>query len=386
MTINTCALYGVANYTNNWIGINLLIVLVSLSIVAVVYSFSRFMPERIRGRVGEATKAEITQAIISVLIIAILIGSAQMVCATSATIGRTILISAQVPASQASLSPFQYADYYIGNLALHTGLSLLTDVYSKTIALDIDSTVYGGISVALSKFIPAGLSLFSIGGIVKATPIFSPDMSMVLRMMSDQYLVVFVTPITLIVGALFLQYLALPVLQYTAFVVILPVALAMRSMAFAGVNLRNTSNAVLAIAIAAYFIYPLMVLFDSYIMYWVFTPSLNPSYYYTNIAYTVNTLPLSTFLSQSLPSSLGNMNAPLNFVFDALKQTGWVNVFDIFNLVSQTQQLVNQIAELAFQGIILFAMNVAITIGFAMGLTRALNAGVEGAGSFWSSI
>ena len=124
--VNTCALYGASNYANNWIGINLLIVLVSLAIIAAVYSLSRVMPERVRGRVTEATRSEITQSIISVLIIAILIGSAQAVCNTSVSLGKTILMNSGVPSSQASLSPFQYADYYIGNLAMHSGLALLT--------------------------------------------------------------------------------------------------------------------------------------------------------------------------------------------------------------------------------------------------------------------
>ena len=53
--INTCALYGATNYANSWIGINLLVVLVSMAVIALVYSFSRFMPERICGRVNQAT-------------------------------------------------------------------------------------------------------------------------------------------------------------------------------------------------------------------------------------------------------------------------------------------------------------------------------------------
>ena len=384
--VNTCALYGASNYANNWIGINLLIVLVSLAIIAAVYSLSRVMPERVRGRVTEATRSEITQSIISVLIIAILIGSAQAVCNTSVSLGKTILMNSGVPSSQASLSPFQYADYYIGNLAMHSGLALLTSVYSKTISYDIEATVYGGLSIALNNYVQSMVPLFEATGFVSVSPSISPDLSTVLRLMSDQYLLVFVPIITLVVGALFLQYLALPVLQYTAFVVILPVAIAMRSMAFAGINLRNTSNAVLAIAIAAYFIYPLAVLFDSYMMYWVFNPLLNPSYQYLHTAYTINALPVDTFLSQSMPSSAGSLGAPASFVFSALSNIGFLNTFNLFNVVPQTQQVVNDISELLFQGVVLFALNVAITTGFAMSLTKALNAGVEGAGSFWSNI
>lgn len=385
--INTCALYGATNYANSWIGINLLVVLVSMAVIALVYSFSRFMPERIRGRVNEATKSEITQSIISVLIIAILIASAQMVCNTTASIGSVVLQNAGVSKSQASLSPFQYADYYAGNLAMHTGLSLLTYVYTTTMRYDIQSTLYGSLNVYLNGLLLSEkLGSIPFGDNVKVTFGFSPDLSTMLRFMSDQYLVVFAPLITIVVGALMLQYLSLPVLQYSAFVVILPVALAMRSLSFAGVNLRNTSNAVLAIAIAAYFIYPLMILFDSYMMYWVFNPALNPSSQYIALSYTVNSLPLNSFLSQPLTSSSGDLGASIKFMLSAFSTSSFLNYFDIFNIAQQTEQLVINLSELVFQGVVLFAINVAITIGFAMGLTRALNAGVEGADSFWSSI
>ena len=388
--INTCTLYGATNYTNNWIGINLLVVLVSMSLIALVYSFSRFMPERIRGRINEATKTEITQSILSVLIIAILIGSAQVVCDTSASLGRTILMSSGVPASQASLSPFQYADYYVGNLALHTGLAMLTDVYSTTIKYDIQATVYGGINMFANNWLILKyfekFTNFAIGGLVQIRPTFSADCSTMLRFMSDQYLLVFAPIITLVVGALMLQYLALPVMQYSAFVIVLPVAIAMRSISFAGINLRNTSNAVLAIAIAAYFIYPLMVLFDSYIMYWVFSPSLNPSYNYIHLAETITDLPINSFLSQTVTTSTGDLMAPIKFAYSGFSSSSLLDKFNILDIAHQTEQLVINIAELIFQGVVLFAINVAITVGFAMSLTKALNAGVEGAGSFWSSI
>ena len=181
ITINTCTLYGAANYANNWISVNLLIVLISMAIIAIVYSLSRFMPDRIRGRVNEATRAEITQSIISVLIIAILIASAQMVCNTSLSFGKTILMSSGVSASQASLSPFQYADYYIGNLALHQGLSMLTDVYSTTMKFDVMATLYGSTNMFMNNWIPQQFLQKLVGDTVRVTPSISPDLSMMIK-------------------------------------------------------------------------------------------------------------------------------------------------------------------------------------------------------------
>lgn len=311
MALNTCALYGASNYANNWIGINLLIVLTSMAIVAAVYSLSRFLPGRTRGRITEMTRSEITQSILSVLIIAILIGSAQVACNATATIGSSILTSVGVPASQASLSPFQYADYYIGNLALHTGISVLTNIYSESISYAIGANIYAFAGTLLSSLPYAKLFtgdiISSVGGagILRVGVTEMLNFYIVLRILSDAYLVLYAPFATIVIGALFLQYLAIPLLQYTAFVVVLPVAIAMRSLSFSGSMLRNTSNTVLAIAIAAYIIYPLTVLFDSYAMYWMFS-SANPTSAYLNVPYTLIQLQPNAFYSQT-PSSAGNM-------------------------------------------------------------------------------
>jgi hypothetical protein len=62
------------------------------------------------------------------------------------------------------------------------------------------------------------------------------------------------------------------------------------------------------------------------------------------------------------------------------------SLFNPFSIIPHTHAIINNIAELIFQGIVLFAVNVAITLGFAIGLTKALNSGIEGAGSFWSNM
>ena len=397
MVINTCALYGTPGYANSWIGVNLLVVLVSLAIVAVVYSVGRFLPDRTRGRITEATKSEITQALISLIIIAVLIGSAQVACTTSASVGSRMLSSIPgVSASQASLDPFQYADTYIGNLAMHTGLNLLTTIYATDIGYSIEGAIYASVGALFSPDTDALTGTFSVSTLlrIEVGPSEGVDFGNVLRILSDTYLGIFATTTTLIVGALFLQYLLLPVLQYSAFTVLLPVALAMRSLSFTGSGLRNTSNAVIAIAIAAYIIYPLMVLFDSYVMYWVFSPTCpplatpcNPSLVYLNVAYSSETLPLNSFFSQPIQTPEGDLQTSVKLISSSLTSIGGLKtMFDPFAVVSQIEQIVNQMAELAFQGIVLFAINAAVTIGFAMGLTKALNAGIEGAGSFWSNL
>jgi hypothetical protein len=396
--LNTCALYGASNYANSWIGINLLIVLMSMMLVSAVYAISRFLPGRTRGRITEMTKSEITQSIISVLIIAILIGSAQLACDATTSIGSKVLSSIQpaLPASQTSLSPFDYADYYVGHLALQTGIAVLTNIYAQSITYAIQANIYGFVGGFLSSLpyetlLQTGIAsgtLDSEGNpinILTVTISMGLTFNLVLRILSDSYLALYAPFATIVVGALFVQYLAIPLMQYTAFVVVLPVALAMRSLSFTGNMLRNTSNAVLAIAIAAYIIYPLTVLFNSYIIYWMWNPALNPSATYLNTAYELNSLKLSDFYTQN-PTSIEGITS---FVTSALQDSNsniWTLIDPFANLVQESKGNIDALAELMFEGIVLFAIDLAITIGFAIGLTKALNSGVEGAGSFWSNL
>jgi len=392
MPINACALYGASTYTNSWIGINLLIVLVSMLIVAVVYTFSRFLPSRTRGRITDMTRAEITQLILSVLIIAILIGSAATACSISTMLSSAVLANTPtLTSAQKSMSPFTFADYYIGNLALNTGMSLLTNIYSESIAYAIGAQVLGTAGGFLSTLPYASLFTQNIASSVEGVNILriavtdSLNFNLVLRILSDSYLALYAPLATIVIGSLFIQYLAIPLLQYTAFVVVLPVALAMRSLSFSGNMLRNTSNAVLAIAIAAYIIYPLTIVFNSYVMYWLFSPA-NPSYVYLNIPFTLTTIQTNAFYAQN-PNEVESITT---FVTSALDNSGFTNLFNFLNpfhsFVQQSQGTIDELAELMFQGIVLFAMDLAMTIGFAIGLAKALNSGVEGAGSFWSNM
>ncbi|MEM0149522.1 MAG: hypothetical protein QXW10_01340, partial [Candidatus Micrarchaeaceae archaeon] len=199
-----------------------------------------------------------------------------------------------------------------------------------------------------------------------------------------------------VIGALYLQWLMLPVLQYTAFVIVLPVALVLRSISFAGVNLRNTSNAFLALAIAAYLVYPLMVGFDGYAISWIFSPS-NPSYQFLQYSYNLPAYSVSTFLSQMPSSGLisGNPSTAPSYISSSLSSAS-INTNPLFELGSvlqsaavapfTTDTIVKEIAKFLFTGIFMFAINIGVTAALAIGLTKALNSGVEGASTFWGNL
>ncbi len=55
-------------------------------------------------------------------------------------------------------------------------------------------------------------------------------------------------------------------------------------------------------------------------------------------------------------------------------------------LVQGVQYSVLAVSEFMFNTIFIFAIDITVTMGFAMGLAKALDDGIEGAASFWSSI
>src|SRR5271157_5240570 len=128
--LQTCELYGIPNYTNNWISINFIVILTSLTVIAFVYAIANVLPTKMRSRLVDAIRSELSQVLLSAVIIGILIGSAQLACDMSASYSQSLGLT--------QLTPFQYADSYIGNLATNTGISLLTNLYSYSVAYEVE--------------------------------------------------------------------------------------------------------------------------------------------------------------------------------------------------------------------------------------------------------
>jgi hypothetical protein len=376
-TVNTCALYGQSGYSNNWISINLLVILISLTVVSIVYSISSVLPANTRSKLVGAVKSELTQILLSGVIIAILVGSAQVACNLSAGYSSAL--------TGTTLTPFQYADSYIGNLAAKTGIDLLTNLYSYSVAYQVAGQIVAQLMDTFGNALPgkAGGLLtgggLSIIGSSSATSLITSKyvtfsinfpaidtLAGLYTSLSDQYIGIFATFVTMATGMLFLQYLVLIVMQYVAFTVVLPASIIMRSLAFTGTNLRRSANALLALAIAAYLIYPLMVALD-YSMFYFALQNAGQQYQLQNVN------PNGYFSSAGLGVA--------SLVWDALPDYAWP-----WTIVSQAQQVIEMISQYLFQSVVLFAINIAVTVGFATGLANALNSGIEGAGSFWSGI
>ncbi|MGC8478593.1 MAG: hypothetical protein ACP5NE_01545 [Candidatus Micrarchaeia archaeon] len=374
--VNTCALYGSFTNANNWIGINVLVLIVGLSIVAAIYSLSRLLPSDTRAKVTGITKIEITQLIISAVIIASLIAASSTACDIAALISRSVTGTAY--------SPFVFADFYIGNLIYNKGLAIYAQIYTLSITYDIYSKVLGFAGSMIASLIPGVGELFkySFGGIATITGTLGYDAAIALGIFSTLLVVMFSPLVIIAVGMLFIQYLLLPVIQYTMFTIVLPIAIAMRSLSFTGAGLRSASNAVLAIAIAAYLVYPITVGFDAYTMNWLFSAS-NPTYTFLASTYSHNTAIPSTFLSTTGIPAFGSATYPsTGSILSMLSISGFLSAISF----SEPLTIVNEVSELLFQSVVLFGLDIVITIGFASSLARALNSGIEGAASFWSNI
>jgi len=387
--INYCQLFGGPGspYISGWLPATYIVILFGFLVVAAVYMVSRLMPTSVSSKLREITKVEITQIVLSIFIILILLSVTSAACNVSSSLGRQVLANAGVT-SNSGVSPFQYADYYIGTLALNHGINLLGYIYTTSIGYAIEARVITALSQDLSVS-P------DVGSIISFKISYGHDLGTLYGALSDVYIDALSPILVITIGMLFLQYLALPLLEFTAFTVILPVALLIRLIPYGGTGLKNASNAILAIAIAAYIIYPLMIAFDSYMVYWIYSPTLNPAYGCTNClssAYTLPSIPSSSFLSTSVTSStnnaLGTIGSSLGISVPAtnnLLSTSFFSSLSI-NPEPKVAYITQEMSQFIFVAVFLFGLNLAVTLGFAMGLARGLNVGVEGATSFWGSL
>jgi len=152
---NSCALFGATNYVNSWLGINYVIVAAGFSIISVFYLISRVLPTKTKSTITNFVWFEASQLTISVLIIVVLLGVSQLVCSATATLGSSLLGSIGV--SLPGGSPFQYAQYYINNLALNKGLTLLDNIYTLSVQYAVESQLWS----TASWFLP---NLLSVAG------------------------------------------------------------------------------------------------------------------------------------------------------------------------------------------------------------------------------
>ena len=371
--------------TGGWIQINLLVILLSFSVCAMLYSLSGFFPTSMREKMKGAAKYESFQGIISIMIIFILIAFSAATC----QIGQAIVSSSTQITQTAYQNPIQYSEAYLGNLMFTKGLGLFTTIYSESVLIAVSANIASTVEEFLTELtINPYLSLS-----------FSPGMIMALFGFSGALAASFLPLIIVAFGVLFIIYLILPLISALALTVIVPLALVMRSIPFAGPKLRESSDTFLSLAIGFYFILPLALLMNSYIVTWIYCtgPSTfcNPYQQYTSV-YQLGALPTSALFSQSSQgiASGGPLSAialPTSFFSSGVSNQG-----GFFSVLNQILQIMFEIpkfviadglktAEYVFEGVFLIGLDLAITLAFSQGLTKGLNSvgKLIGVGPFW---
>ncbi|MGI0141308.1 MAG: hypothetical protein ACREBF_01505 [Candidatus Micrarchaeales archaeon] len=387
---NACAFGGLN--TNNWIGISGLVILLSLSVAGLVYLISNFLGRRETEKLRGYVRFELGQIVVSSLIIVVLLAFA----ATTCSIGTQI--------SQPPLPPFTAAQNYVGNLLFVQGIRLETSLYSTSIqfaiygdTLDaisgpaltaVQGAAQGAIQGIISKLnlpsLPAGIGV-DVGF---TNPNFGTIFSNYAAVLTDIYIPL----IILSFAMLFVQFILLPLISAGALTVVVPVALIMRSLSFSGPRLRETANAFLAIAIAFYFIFPMTFVMDQLILNWMYSvPSPLLCSDVSNLA-TCNFNPYPQYISNYQTTSLspstlfqgsGTMpgfSLPYDFYYTAGSQlfgsitSSTNNPFAAILYAPDTVvALGTQVSNYVFESTVLIALDLAITVGIAVGLVKGLN-------------
>ncbi len=373
---NTAPVCGFASInSNDWISINALVVLASVVIAAAVFAFSNFLPiergEKLRG----VSRYEMVEAVISIAIIGALLAFSSFACSSGALLvgqqGYTGLFSSDIT--------------YIGNLLFLNGASLITNIYTSSIRITLDANLFSAIAPIIAKATTSSL----VDGII--TYSVAPNFDAYLFSLSGVLTGLFSGFVVITYSILFLLYLALPVISAGALTVLAPLSIIVRSMAFAGKKLREVANQLLAIAIGFYFIFPLMLAFNSYagaclnIGLSYSTASCSYPYFShyltsyalpstsTSIFSASNVISVNSGTVSSIVPGFGGLSLPSSFYGSTTSNLGQY-VTLLIDYPAVVQQYAQQIAAYMFLGVVMIALDLAVTIGFIAGLTKGLNA------------
>ena len=388
-TSNSCTLGGA--YTSNWVGINIDVLLLWSAVIGAVFAVSQLFPGKARAAASGIVRAETVQLFISLFIIIALLTVSSAACGISSGISSKLL-------NTPNLNPFQYAEYYTENLSMNTGMGFLSYLYTTGMSY----AIYSGVLSELSKDMLSGKLFpnFNVFSSVKVSSSFGYSLGKMLSSFSTAYMDFFSEILLIMISMLMLQWLSLPFIQSLAFTLVLPLALILRSVPFgafgsdskSGRGLRDIGNTLLALAIAFYIIYPMMIVFNSYAVSYIFSPNnqlysctnclgakvtplnIPESYFSSSLSYSLKANEFGGFVS---PSILGFITGPIFNNIGLILPNG---IFD------QVEAISFGLAKFIFYGLFMFGIDLTVTIGFASSLKKALNSGVSGTGSFWDSL
>ncbi|MGC8479247.1 MAG: hypothetical protein ACP5M9_01075 [Candidatus Micrarchaeia archaeon] len=405
-TTTTCNLGNIN--ANNWIFINAMVILAMFSIGALIYAISNLMPAKSAQKLKGEVIYELSEGIISLLIFLSLISLVYASCSVGSA------ISGQ--ANYQNL--FQADEYYVGNLLFVKGPALIAELSFQGIMVSIDGNIVTFLINQVTDSLNTALgnkgSLFSTGSPASSSSSgastsgsgaaqistgssISPNVGFGVQLTSsadvdglfDTYAGTYATYGVIILvtfGLLFILYFLFPIVSILSFALVVPVALILRSFAFLGPSIRGIANTLLALAIAFYIVFPLTVSMNSYIINWMYCTNgvtvCNPYIAYTG-NYKIAKVPISYLLKQNSVNFLNyggfSLSLPVDFYGILTTTSGGVgaavtNLFEgIVNTPVQLENFSGLVAEYFFEGVLLVAIDLMITLAFAQGLNKALN-------------
>ncbi len=401
--LDTCALGGgTGMLQQSWVQISVLILLVAFVLAGAIFTIGNFLTITFREKFKQIAKLEAVQAVIGFAIILGILAFSELTCNIGTSVSHQLVGT--------SLTPLNYSQYYIANLLFSTGFGLVGNFYATGIQYTSFSIVINELSDTVGNPIGAGLyGLIStgplgkiIGGIPGVGLAPGENLAALYSAYATLFSGVFTDLVILSFASLLLVFLLLPAVQYAALVVAVPVAIIMRLLPFAGPRLRSSADSILALGLAFYFVLPLTIVMNGYIISWSYctgalsqaSGSCNPYSAYLG-PYTENNFLTNTFLQgNDVQLNAGFLNLfGLGGGFKALTNIfaggpvvlSGFNFFQIINAPTLATKYSTQVAQYVFQSTILLAVDYTITIAFAIGLSKAFNSigSVFVSGRFW---
>lgn len=361
---------------NGWININLLVVLLVFMVGAIIYGVSGLLPHETREKMRGAARYEIVQGVISIFIILALIIFASLTCYTGAGL---LPQYTGTPTTSSSLyynGPYQTAETYVSNLLFAKGLAIQVQLYSAGVSLAVEGETVDSL-LALAQLIKVPKPPLTKGPITIQYE-QDPMLSAVYVSYATVFTESFASLIIVSFGSLFLIFLMLFIIYSISLTVVVPIAIVMRSIPFAGPKLREAADSFMAIAIGFYFILPLMLVFNYYMVGWIYCsngvnpPLCNPDTTYVG-TYSIGNIPTSSLFSSSSVNVGGAIGSAPTNVFGLVGSSG-VDLQNLINAPSQAAAFAVEIGQYMFQATVLVAVDFAVALGFAMGLTKGLQA------------
>ncbi len=379
----------------SWININMIVIFLAVMVGIAIYTIAVLLPASTRERLRGAARTEAFQAIISLFIIIILLGFAFTACQAGES------LTGELTAGLYH-DPMQFSQQYLGNLLFVRAQQIFGDMYAKSATFLIDGHIAEQIAESINVIIQGYLGIE-----------LNPNVTGVYFGYTGVLTGTYTALLVAAYAVLFVFYILLPIVQALALTVLLPLTIVMRSWPFGGPRLREAANAFLGIAIAFYFVLPLMITFNNYVVNWMYCSSYdgsgtplqlssqncNPYSNYVSFTNAFPALQTSTLFAANQPLTLsgfggGALSMPYDFFGGTISGSGGVislltgmlkNLFELPLVIVQYGYV---IAEYMFESIVLMALDIAVTIGFAQGLSKGLGAvsGALGSGPFWGNV